>query len=474
MTIDSQSSRTSPERPSPDRMFTDRLVAQFATLGPSLPGAGLGWLAHARAAALNGFAETGLPTQKVEAWKYTNLNPLLRLALVPAVPATRAIDAALLPWLLPKSESHRLVFVNGRFDAKLSVLGKLPKGAELVSLASALATGPGLLEGKLGASIQDASAQDASAKHASAKDLGALASLNTALMADGFVLRIADGVELEHAIELMFVASPGTEPIAYYPRGLVQMGKASRATLVEQHVALGSGGYFADLVTEIDLAQGAALDHYKHQAEGPEAIHIATHRVTVGQGARYSSFVLAGGGRLARTEIGVELAAPGASCRLDGAYYGRGRQLIDNTSVIDHLHPDTTSREVYKGVLDGSARGVFQGRIHVHPGADRTDGQQTCRTLLLSDGAEIDAKPELEIYADDVKCSHGAAVGEIADDALFYLRSRGIPESQARHMLVEAFLGEAIEAIENEGVRDGFRTIVQGWLASAATAQAAE
>lgn len=458
MTIDSQTPRISP-----DRIFTDRLVAQFASLGPGLPGAGLGWLAHARAAALKGFAEAGLPTQKVEAWKYTNLNPLTRLALVPAPPVVRDMGAAALPWLVPKSQAHRLVFVNGRLDAKLSAPGKLPKGAELVSLASAFATEPGLLEGRLGAT----------AKNASVKNLSPLASLNTALMADGFVLRLTEGVVLERAVELMFVALPGPEPIAYYPRGLIQLGQGSRATLVEQHVALGTGGYFADLVTEIDLAEGASLEHYKHQAEGPEAIHIATHRVTVGQRARYGSFVLSGGGRLARTEIGVALAAPGAACRLDGAYYGRGRQVIDNTTAIDHLHPDTTSREVYKGVLDDSARGVFQGRIHVHPGADRTDGQQTCRTLLLSDGAEIDAKPELEIYADDVKCSHGAAVGELAQDALFYLRSRGIPEPEARHMLVEAFLGEAIEAIANEDVRDGFRIIVQGWLAGAVSAAAA-
>jgi Fe-S cluster assembly protein SufD len=439
--------------------IVDRFASQFAARKDALPGAGLPWLAAHRAAAFEAFARGGLPTQKLEAWKYTSLNALRSLALVPAAPGAPEPSLAALPWLLPEGKSHRLLFVNGRLVSRFSAPGKLPKGAELAGFAEALAANPDHFE-----------------RHLSRTDAtrGALASLNAALMDDGYVLRLADGVVLEKPVELLFVAQPGGEPAAYYPRGLVTLGSGAHATLIEQHVGLGDGAYFSDLVADIELGAGAVLEHYKHQAEGPGAVHVASHRISVARDARYASFVLGRGGRIARTEIAVALAAPGATCRLDGAYYGSGRQVIDNTTAIDHLAPDTTSRETYKGVLDENSRGVFQGRIQVHPGADRTDGRQTCRTLLLADGAEIDAKPELEIYADDVKCSHGAAAGALDGDALFYLRSRGIPEAEARRMLIEAFLVEAVEGIENEPVRVAFGRIVARWLGATAVAQAAE
>ncbi|MDE2450035.1 MAG: Fe-S cluster assembly protein SufD, partial [Gammaproteobacteria bacterium] len=289
--------------------------------------------------------------------------------------------------------------------------------------------------------------------------------LNTAFLADGFVLRLGRDTALDRPVELLFIGMPGAEPVAYHPRGLVLAEAGSRATILEQHVGIGAGAYFANGVIEIELEDGASLEHYKLEREGAQAFHIATTGVRLGRGARYESFVLAEGGRLARNEMNVTLDGPGASCRLNGAYMGRARQHIDNTTMIDHAKPETTSRELYKGVLDNYARGVFQGRILVRPDAQKADGQQTSRTLLLSEGAEIDTKPQLEIYADDVKCSHGAAAGALDEDALFYLRSRGISQDEARQLLVAAFVQDVVDEIASEPVREIFRRVAAGWVA---------
>ncbi len=432
--------------------ISERFVAHYEAQKRILPGAGIGWLAALRGTALEGFAAKGLPTPKSEEWKYTNLAPLARLALVPAVAVKNGLSAASLPWLLPaKAHGHRLVFVNGRLRPDLSAPGRLPEGVVLTSLASALAEEPELLAGRL-------------------CSLGALAeqpmlALNTALMADGFVLRLARDAVLERPLELLFVALPAAEPVAYHPRGLIIAEAGSRATILEQHVGRGQGPYLANMASEILIEEGAALRHYKLMAEGDQAFHIAMAHVRVTARGRYESFVLADGGRLARNEIRVRLDGPGAACALDGAYMGRARQHIDNTTFMDHAKPQTTSTELYKGVLDGYARGVFQGRILVRPDAQKTDGRQTSRTLLLSEGAEIDTKPQLEIYADDVKCSHGAVAGELDEEALFYIRSRGIPEEMGRHMLIAAFLGEVVEQIASEPVREAFQGVVAAALA---------
>jgi len=220
----------------------------------------------------------------------------------------------------------------------------------------------------------------------------------------------------------------------------------------------------AQPVTDVVLEAGAVLEHYKSQQEGLEAYHIATAMVRVAERARYDSFALATGAALARNDITVSLDGPGAFCRLDGAFLARGRQHLDTTTEIIHASREASSRETYKGVLDEQGRGVFQGRIVVAPDAQKTDGHQSCKTLLLSDRAEIDTKPELEIYADDVKCSHGATAGEIDHDALFYLRARGIDADGARSMLIEAFVEEVLDEIASEPVRQGFAGVVRGWL----------
>ena len=281
--------------------------------------------------------------------------------------------------------------------------------------------------------------------------------LNTAFMQDGLVLRLAPGVVVERPIRMVFLTDPDSgAAVAAHPRNLVLAEDNSQATLVEIHRGADGAEYFTNAVTEIAVGAGARLHHYKLQDEGDRALHLANLQVSLGRDATYDNFILSLGARLARNDIRAALAATGIDCRLSGAYVARGSQHMDTTSFIDHAEPDCRSREVYAGVLDGRSRGVFQGKILVRRDAQRTDGHQLNRALLLSKGAEIDSKPELEIYADDVKCSHGATAGEIDAEALFYLRSRGIGEDEARALLIEAFLLEALEEIGDESVREEF------------------
>ena len=431
--------------------ITERFADQYDAMKAGLPGAQLPWGANLRERALADFLASGLPTPRVENWKYTNLNQLARLPLVTTNPIGNGIAGAAIPRLLSAEiETNRLVFVNGRLRRDLSTPNKLPAGVTLDGLAETLEGDPALLEGRLGA-------------FGASRDTP-LAALNTAFMTDGFVLRIAADAGINQPIELVFVTIIGGEPASHHTRNLIVAERGSRATVVERHIGMADGAYLANSVTEIVLEAGAALQHYKLESESRQAFHIANRHVRVGRGGSYESFVLSNGGRLARDEINMILDGQGANGQLNGAFMGRGRQLIDNTTMIDHAKPNTTSREIYKGVLDDQARGVFQGRILVRPDAQKTDGQQTSRTLLLSPAAEIDTKPQLEIYADDVKCSHGATAGELEEESLFYLRSRGIPEPEARQMLVEAFLDDVVDQIDYEPLRNAFRGIVAGWI----------
>jgi Fe-S cluster assembly protein SufD len=394
----------------------------------------LGWLAERRRAAAERFRALGLPTQHLEAWKYTSLRPLAELAFAaPATPPAAPSDLA----GLGEEFAHRLVLVDGVFAPHLSRLDGLPAGAELASLGELIAREPLAMAAELDprGRLPD----------------NALFALNSVALADGFVLRLAPGVVLEAPVHVVYLAS-GADRLSQ-PRNLVRLAEGARASLVEQHAALGGAAHFANGVTQIALAKDAALAHLRLQHESAAAIHVWQTEAAIGAGASYESFALAEGARLARNEIRAYLEGEGASCRLDGAYLAAGAQHLDTTTVIEHLRPRTTSRESYKGILDDRSRGVFQGRVVVHAGAVKTDGHQLNRALLLSDRAEIDCKPELEIYADDVKCGHGAAAGALDEEALFYLRARGVPLAQARAILVEAFVGEVIEAIGDPRLR---------------------
>lgn len=424
------------------------LVEQHRKLAPGLPGAGVAWLDRLRADGLDRFTRLGFPTPRTEAWKYTNLKDLTRLAFAPAADKM-PVNVDLLPTAMPAGRtSDRLVFVDGRLRPELSTLGSLPEGVVLDGLAGRFT-------------------EDAVERHlgrVQAAEGGPLHALNTAFMADGLLLVVPAGVRLERPVEVVFVGVGADQPTAHHPRSLVLVGRGAEATLVEHHVGLGSGTYFANPVVEIVVEDGGRLHHYKAQAEGREAFHVSTVLARLGRDVSYDNFVLTMGGRLSRNEIRPVLAGSGTECRLSGAYMVAGTQHADTTTVIDHAVPHCTSREVYKGVIDNTARAVFQGKIVVRPDAQKTDGYQLNRALLLSGDAEIDSKPELEIYADDVKCSHGATAGELDDDQLFYLRTRGIDETAARNLLIEAFLLEAVEEVRDETVRTAFQSRVRDWL----------
>ncbi|HYE48849.1 MAG TPA: Fe-S cluster assembly protein SufD [Azospirillaceae bacterium] len=418
--------------------------------GPTLPGAGLPWLDALRAAGAERFRAAGFPGPRVEAWKYTNLRPLEKQRFAPAA-AVAAVGVDALPTVAADGATPlRLVFVDGRHRPELSSAGGLPAGATLESLADALARDPAGVEALLG--------------RTAAPDGLPLVALNTAFVAEGAVLRVRRGTVVEQPVELVFVGTGNGA--AWHPRLLVQVEDNAEATLVEHHVGRGDGAYFSNVATEITVGQGAVLRHYKVQEEGMGAFHLATTTAKLGRDSTYDTFVLTTGARLSRNEIHARLDGTGVTCRVSGAYTVRGEQHTDFTSLIDHAQPRCTSREVVKGAIDGRARAVFQGKIVVRPDAQKTDGYQLNRALLLSDQAEIDSKPELEIYADDVKCSHGATAGELDDDALFYLRARGIPLEEARGLLIASFLDEAVEEIGVEPVREHFRARINAWLAA--------
>jgi Fe-S cluster assembly protein SufD len=427
----------------------------FDAARPGLPGADLSWLKDIRKTGMERFAGLGLPTPKLENWKYTRLSPLEDTVYQPITEEDGMAVLDRVPTLLPNPGGRpRLVFVNGRMRPGFWVDGDLPDGVHLDCLRDVLMHSPDWAEAHLGRLNGDADGQS-------------LVALNAAMMDSGFVLRVDAGVKVEQPIEVIFIGGLTDHPVAYFPRNLIILGEGAEATVVKHHEGIGIGPYFANTVTEIDIGAGARFNHFKVQAESRDATHLSTVHVNVAKDATYECFNLSIGGRLSRNDVSVRLQGEGAHAGLNGAYLMRGSEHCDNTTMIEHLVPHTTCREVFKGVLDDQSRAVFQGRIIVRKEAQGTDGHQLCKTLLLSTGAEIDAKPELEIYADDVKCSHGATTGQIDETALFYLRSRGIPEALARNLLVQSFLGEALDEISNEEVRHAFTDKVLHWLPAA-------
>jgi Fe-S cluster assembly protein SufD len=400
-----------------------------------------GWLTALREAGKAGF--TGLPTQRQEAWKYTGLNKLKALTFEPsAAPVPVAV-----PDLGAIAAAHRLVFVNGRYAAELSNISKLPNGVVLGSLADILNTEPALLESRLGR------AMDIARKP--------MAALNTAWTLDGLVLIVPRGVAVEGNIEVVFAAA-GEAPVAH-PRLLVELGDLAEAVLVERHLG-GSAGGFANQVAEITLGSGTSLRHYVQHAEISSSTAMETVVANLARDAAYKTFALNAGGGLVRREVEVQLTQPGGTAQVDGAYLVDSDRHTDTTVLIDHRADHCSSRQTQKGVIDDDGRAVYQGKILVRPNAQKTDGYQLSQTLLLSPRAEIDVKPELEIHADDVKCSHGATVGRLDADALFFLRARGIPEAEARALLIQGFIGGALDEIDRDDVRETFEVVAANWL----------
>ncbi len=433
--------------------ITAPYISRFGDIAATLPGVGLPWLAEMRADAIDSFAESGFPTIRTEAWKYTDLRRMLRTEFTTAAECAAPAPDALDRWRLD-GDCHRLVFVEGRFSPALSDVAGLPRGARLVSLDEAAEGAPDLLEGRLGADSPAAG--------------DGLVALNTAFMAGGAVLQLDDGVVLDAPVHLVFLAGGGIDGAVSHPRNMIILGAASRAAMVETFAGADGAAYWTNPVCDIFLSDGARLNHVKLQAEGSDGYHTALTRVRLARDAAYQGLVMSAGARMARNEVRVRLDGQGASCAIDGATLLRGRQHCDNTTEIIHAATDGNSRQVFKGVLDGASRSVFQGRVRVEPGAQRTNADQLNRNLLLSSGAEADSKPELVIHADDVKCSHGATTGDLDRDALFYLRARGIDEARARALLIEAFIGELIEATPVAAARPSMVACLDDWLGAVA------
>ena len=408
-------------------------------------------LAGLRTAAGARFRDLGLPSRRLESWRYTDLGPLAALSFgapEACVVFEAARQLASLPPLV--GDAFRLVFVDGRLNFGLSHPVALAAGISVTSLAEALRTEPLRVAPMIGRVV--------------GLDGEAMPALNTALMAEGVVVALAAGKRLERPLELLFLAGADGEAVAYHPRVLITLEAGSAATLIERHIGIGDAAYLANHVSEITLGEGALLRHYTVQAEGAGAFHLARTGVQAEADALYESFVLATGARLARHETSVRLTGAGARAVVAGAYLIRGHQHCDHTTVIEHQAAHTTCEEMFKGVVDEAARAVFQGRIVVGRGAQRADGRLVSKALLLSDSAEVDQKPELEINADDVKCSHGATAGQIDRDQLFYLQSRGLPDHAARRLLIEGFLGEAFERISHLCVRAALSEKALAWL----------
>ena len=422
-----------------------QLVAGWQEAKHRLPGPAL-----LRATAFERFTAAGLPHRRVEEWKYTDLRALMRdakpLAAAPDAAAkahARAAGAA-----LASIEARRIVLLDGAFVPELSDLAGLEAGLTIGSLAQALAAGDGVVTAQLG-------------KVVPSDDV--MVALNTAFMGDGVAIRIGAGVALAQPILLVFYSS-GERPASVFTRSIVLIEKGARAMLVESHEGAPGSEDQINTALELKVADDAHVDHIKITREGAGALHISTLMAAVGARARFNEFLYTSGAALVRNQLFVRFEGEDTVAGIRGASLLKGREHADTTVVADHVAGACTSRELFKSVLDGESRGVFQGRITVRPDAQRTDAKMATHALLLSETAEADNKPELEIFADDVQCGHGATAGALDEDLLFYLKARGIPAKEAQALLIQAFVGEAVEGIEHAGLRDALMEQVAAWL----------
>ncbi len=409
------------------------------------------WLKAQRHAAFQRVAERGFPTVRDEAWKYTPVGRILSVAFAPAIAgANPRLSAAAIDQLAGDLGGVRLVFVNGYFSPQCSSLEKLPQGVKVQSLASALADGGDAFEPLLARPL--------------AEQTHAFTALNAACAEDGAFVRIPANTVIEEPIHLVFLSDPGAAlpaaPVVSHPRSLVLAGPGSRVTIVETYVGTLDEVYLTNAVTEVVLEEGAAVEHYKVQNETATAFHIALLDVRQERDTQFTTHSVALGSLLARHEVTVRLHGPGAETTLNGLYMPQNEQHLDNPTTIDHIAPECTSRELYKGVIDGQGRGVFDGRIIVRPGAMKTDSGQRNKNLLLSGEARVNSRPQLEIFADDVKCAHGSTVGQLNEEVVFYLRTRGFSQLAARELLTYAFVGEMLDLIRLQPLRSHVEKLV--------------
>ena len=399
---------------------------------------GPAWLHDIRERGMNSFSGLGLPTARRgnEKWKYTNVGPIVSATF--SYPIDTSIDEATLAEIRRIAPifagSTSLVFVNGSLSESLSTLPDVANGVRAMSLAEAVMSGDDVIERHL-------------AKQASVEDDGFIA-LNTAFLHDGAFVHIPEGESLESPLHLIFVSTEREESTVSHPRVLVIAGPNSKATIMESYVGVSQNRYFTNAVTEIVLEEGAEVDHHRLLMESEEAYHVGVARVYQSDNSVFSSKTFEKGPAIGRYDLSVLLDGPGSYCDLNGLYMTSGRQHMDNYINIDHAKPYGTSRLYYKGILDGRSRAVFGGTVWVREGAIKTDSLQTDKNLVLSPNAEVDSKPALYIYADDVKCGHGATAGNISEDTVFYMRSRGIDLETASRLLIYGFASEIIDTVQ--------------------------
>ncbi|MEE8350082.1 MAG: Fe-S cluster assembly protein SufD [Acidobacteriota bacterium] len=409
------------------------------------------WLQAIRNEAMEQFSKLGFPTSRQEEWKYTKVDFTRKLAFDHAPSQLNGVTADQLNQVtFGNFQCPRLVFVNGHYSETLSSLQDLPPQVQVRSLAEALRENPEQIKPHL-------------ARHAGYQD-HAFVALNTAFIQDGAFVHIPEGARIEEPIHLLFVSTSLDKVTACHPRNLIVVDENSQATILESYVGLDQQPYFTNLVTEVVMGKNANLDHYKLKRESDQAFHVGTLQIHQDRSSHLRTFDVTLGGALTRNEVNARLDGEGAECALDGLYLVSGGQHVDNHTRLEHAKPHCASREVYRGILDDRATGVFHGRIVVQPDAQKTDSKQTNNNLLLSDDATINTKPQLEIYADDVKCTHGATVGQLDENALFYLRSRGIDATTARSLLIYAFASQVTEEIRVESVRSQVDDHLFGWL----------
>jgi len=418
---------------------TAKLVEKFSTFAPVAPQPA--WLQPLRQAGIARFAAAGFPTLNDEDWRFTNVAPIAKLNFQLAAPVAvnGAESQALADSVFAALAGHRLVFVNGFFSAKLSRILPVTDGVRIESLAAALAGDATTLAAHLGKYAADAK--------------NSFAALNQALFTDGAFICVPAGVAVTEPVQLIYISSAQQAGEIILPRNLVIAGAKSQLTVVESYISTGKAAYFTNAVTEILAGEQAVVEHVKVQDEAPQAFHIATIAGEFGRASRVSVHSFALGAKISRNNIRTHLAGEGLECVLNGLYLTKNDQLADHHMIVEHAQPHCASHEYFNGILDDKSKGVFHGRILVRELAQKTDAKQTNKNLLLSDDATADTKPQLEIYADDVKCTHGATIGQLNAESIFYLRARGIGPDMARQMLIHAFAGEIIERIQCEPAR---------------------
>lgn len=430
----------------------DWYLTNFELFEKSLNGEVLSSLHDIRKSAITRFAELGFPTTKNEEWKYTDISPLTKYHFKPVLKyslnglTVRDVQR----FTFHDLPSFRVVCVNGNFSQELSTLSGLPRSVRIESLADALQSDLTIVQKYL-------------AKFANYKN-DAFTALSTAFLHDGVFISIPDSIILKTPIHVMFISTGSDAEFVSHPRSLTVVGKNAQASILESYVSLSNTSYFTNTVSEIILGENAILEHDRIQFESDRAFHISTVQVQQERNSNFTSNSVAFGGLLVRNNINSVLDGEGAECTLNGLYLGTGSQLIDTHTTIDHAKPHCPSHELYKGILSGKSKGVFNGKIKVRKDAQKTDAKQTNKNLVLSDEASIDTKPQLEIFANDVKCTHGATIGQLDEDAIFYLRSRGVSLEKARDILIYAFASDVIDRIKIEPLREQLHEIIHDRL----------